>query len=440
MNISSRSIDCRITPARFLRSSILALTLVLGALGCSTDSPPIESDAADGGGPSDIGPDTTESVDIGDTSGAEDSGEEAEDAGEDTRDDNDTAGSDTSGEDTSGGDTSGGDTEGADATDTSGGGSDVGGDADSGLCEPSKSDETLCMEQSVQCGKKIISSSCGQTEIACGKCTKFANSTCKNDSCTCEPSTCNDISGSCGVFSDGCGDTISCTQGCTNALATGGYHTCFLDRSASEVRCWGWNKYGQLGKGSASTNTYNTPQTVSTSFNSPTSLTAGEDMTCLVDKGSAKCWGANYHGQALGYQQNMSGNTIKKVLTPKSPKVPGVGIREIEAQVQHTCAITSSKEVYCWGHNWPVANGILINSKTKTAVKPTQYTFGNSTTTRIVDTGALHTCAETVKGELWCFGTDHFGAIGDGGTQKLSYHSPTKVSGFQQGFLQVESG
>lgn len=220
----------------------------------------------------------------------------------------------------------------------------------------------------------------------------------------------------------------------------GGYHTCFQDDSTKKIWCWGWNKYGQLGTGSDTPTSHNAPQKVATSFQSPTSLTAGEDMTCVVDKGEAKCWGANYHGQALGYQTNQSGNTIKKVLKPKSPRVPGVGIRQIESQVQHTCALNNQKELYCWGFNWPVTNGALLNSKSKEAVKPTRYNFGSSLTIKKVDTGALHTCGESSQGELWCFGNDFFGAIGNGPPRPLEYVAPTQVSGFARGFRQVESG
>lgn len=61
-------------------------------------------------------------------------------------------------------------------------------------------------------------------------------------------------------------------------------------------------------------------------------------------------------------------------------------------------------------------------------------------TARIVDAGALHTCAETTNGELYCFGTDGFGALGDGASQNWGYHSPRQVTGFNQGFRLVESG
>jgi alpha-tubulin suppressor-like RCC1 family protein len=312
--------------------------------------------------------------------------------------------------------------------------------SDAGRCDPPIDDELLCGKNGLSCGSAIVSARCGRTRISCGSCNTHPNSRCRQGSCTCQPKTCNQIRNACGTYQNGCGGTIHCQSGCRDVLVTGGYHTCFQDSSRDVVSCWGWNKYGQIGTGSTQKNKYNTPQTVSATFQAPTSLTAGEDTTCVVDKGTAKCWGANYHGQALGYQTNAAGQTLSKVLKPRSPRVPGTGIQQIETQVQHTCAITSRGKLYCWGYNWPVANGVLKNSASIEAVKPTRFTFAQTKKVRRIDTGALHTCGESVRGEMWCFGNDFFGGIGDGPPRNLTYLAPTKVQGFANGFEQVESG
>ena len=43
------------------------------------------------------------------------------------------------------------------------------------------------------------------------------------------------------------------------SIEAGSYHTCLLDE-AGDVKCWGWNGYGQIGDGSF-TNSYS-PNTV----------------------------------------------------------------------------------------------------------------------------------------------------------------------------------
>jgi alpha-tubulin suppressor-like RCC1 family protein len=136
----------------------------------------------------------------------------------------------------------------------------------------------------------------------------------------------------------------------------------------------------------------------------------------------------------------MMGNDVDEVLTPASPNVPGVGLRTIEAHTQHTCGITTSDELYCWGYNWIVALGSIDPSGTDEVIAPRQYSFGGSSKAKTVDTGALHTCAEDLSGTLWCWGNAFFAAIGDGGGQPLDYVPPKKVIGFSTGFIQVESG
>ena len=86
-------------------------------------------------------------------------------------------------------------------------------------------------------------------------------------------------------------------------LAVGRYHTCaLLDDGA--VKCWGRNLYGQLGRGDithvgddevpADVEVIDLPGEV-------TSLTAGDYHTCVVlDGHEVRCWGFNDYGQ-LGY-------------------------------------------------------------------------------------------------------------------------------------------
>ncbi|GEM_PF-6609847 len=322
------------------------------------------------------------------------------------------------------------------------------GSCDNGVCEDDNTctcvpeeEQVLCNDNQLECGQETVQTRCGERQIECGTCDQFPASTCQSDNtCTCTPKTCSEVAGTCGVFPDGCGGTVNCTSGCTDYLATGGYHTCYQDPQTDQIQCWGWNKYGQLGLGTNSTNVYNSPQNVVTNFSSPTSLTAGEDITCVVDSGSAKCWGANYYGQALGSQTDMMGNDVDEVLTPASPNIPGVGLRTIEAHTQHTCGITTTDELYCWGYNWIVALGSIDPSTTDEVIAPRQYSFGGSSKATAVDTGALHTCAEGTSGALWCWGNAFFSAIGDGSGQAFDYVPPKQVIGFANGFIQVESG
>ena len=89
------------------------------------------------------------------------------------------------------------------------------------------------------------------------------------------------------------------------AISAGGLHTCALFDNGA-VKCWGYNAIGQLGLG----NTINVNlQTVDLDLGSGvkvTAIRAGGFHTCaLFDNGAVKCWGFNKYGQlGLGDTNN----------------------------------------------------------------------------------------------------------------------------------------
>lgn len=316
-------------------------------------------------------------------------------------------------------------------------------------CKP-KTDVALCSENDLACGTETVDGRCGQREVECGECSGQPGERCSGNQCICKPFGCGDVSGECGVYPDGCGGQITCEGGCDDALLTaGGYHTCYRPSGSQDLMCWGWNDYGQIGTGSAGTDRYNTPQKVVTKFPDLYTLTAGEDYTCVVDGNEAKCWGANYYGQALGSETDAFGNDLDEVLLPRNPKVPGVGINQIDAGTRHACAINTAGELYCWGANLLdgrgegslVAGPANPKDPSNPAVEPRQYTLGQSNQVADVDAGLGHSCGEARDGSLWCWGIGFFGALGAGpGYFNTRYTPPVEVSGFDNGFIQVESG
>ncbi len=85
-------------------------------------------------------------------------------------------------------------------------------------------------------------------------------------------------------------------------------------------------------------------------------INAGGDHTCaLTEAGGVKCWGYNLWG-ALG-----DGTTTHPRSTPVDVSGLGSGVAQISGAMDHTCALTETGAVKCWGYN---ANGLLGDGTT----------------------------------------------------------------------------
>lgn len=126
------------------------------------------------------------------------------------------------------------------------------------------------------------------------------------------------------------------------AITTGGRHTCALTTSDG-VKCWGDNSSGQLGDGTTTQRL--TPVKVSGLTSSISAIAAGAWHTCaLTTSGGAKCWGGNGEGQ-VG-----DGTTTDRSM-PVDVSGLTSGVRAIASGLSHTCAVTASGGVKCWGWN-----------------------------------------------------------------------------------------
>jgi alpha-tubulin suppressor-like RCC1 family protein len=208
-------------------------------------------------------------------------------------------------------------------------------------------------------------------------------------------------------------------------LAAGGDHTCALTVSGS-VECWGGNSSGQLGDGSTTNRL--TPVGVSGLTSGVQAISAGYHHTCaLTSTGDVKCWGGNSSGQ-LG-----DGSTTNR-LTPVDVVGLASGVRAIAAGYYHTCALTISGGVKCWGDN---TYGQIGDGTTTNRLVPVDVS-GLTSGVQAIAAGGTHTCAVTTSGGVKCWGRNWDGQLGDGTT--TSRTTPVDVSGLTTGVVALAAG
>ena len=234
------------------------------------------------------------------------------------------------------------------------------------------------------------------------------------------------------------------------AISTGYEFSCAL-RTGGTVMCWGSGTNGHLGNGSTTDSLV--PVAVS-GLTGVSEIRVGFTTACaLKDDGTVWCWG---RGGELG----------STVLTESSVPVQVPGLANVmhlanashggTSLSTHTCGVRTDGTAFCWGLNSDGQNGTGNQDITRTpaevmgvddataitagmthacAVRATgtdcwgssQLIGDGSVERRLVPTrvmtstvftqltsGFEHTCGLTAGGDVWCWGRNGSGQIGDG--------------------------
>ena len=208
------------------------------------------------------------------------------------------------------------------------------------------------------------------------------------------------------------------------AMIAGG-HSCALDSSGA-LKCWGRNNYGQLGDGT--TIERHTPVDVVGLDSGVKTVSGGGTNSCAVNSsGAVKCWGYNFNGQ-LG-----DGTTIDR-LAPVDVSGLNSGISAVSVGLSYGCALTDSGGVKCWGYN---LLGELGDGTTTSSNVPVDVS-GLSSGVIAISAGNGHTCAVTSSGGVKCWGYNYYGELGDGTTANSSV--PVNVIGLASGVTAISAG
>ncbi len=219
-------------------------------------------------------------------------------------------------------------------------------------------------------------------------------------------------------------DVVGLSSGVA-AVAVGGGHSCALT-TAGAVKCWGSNSAGQIGDGTTTDRL--TPVKVSGLGSGVAAIDVGGYHTCaLTTAGAVKCWGDNSFG-AVG-----DGTTVNRSV-PTGVVGLSSGVATISTGYWHSCAVTVAGAARCWGSNTSgkLGNGLRANTSTPTDVQ------GLGSGVARISAGGDHTCAVTTSGALECWGWNFWGQLGDGTTTDRL--TPVGVSGLGSDVVQVDAG
>ena len=148
-----------------------------------------------------------------------------------------------------------------------------------------------------------------------------------------------------------------------------------------------------------------------------TQISAGYRHTCAVTtSGGLTCWGDNANGQ-------LGDGTIINKKSPTTVPTLSSGVTRVSAGGSHTCALTTGGGLKCWGAN----NYGQLGDGTTTPRKVPTDVQGLTSNVASIAAGNVHTCAVTISGAAKCWGSGTLGSLGDGtATDKTA---PVVVSG-----------
>ncbi len=264
------------------------------------------------------------------------------------------------------------------------------------------------------------------------------------------------------IFASSCKPKVPVSEPlAVSRIAAGGNQTCIVDKG--KAKCWGENDGGQLGEGTFENR--NTPVDVTVLADEISFISVGYKHTCVLTKnGDVMCWGGGWTGRLeggtdggyravaaggfhtclvtrAGGAQCWGGNALSGMGNdtegdPGTPAdVTGLtdGIQGISAGVEFSCAIHNGGAI-CWGLN----DAGQLGDGTFTSSLDPREVLGLTSGVKAIVAGVFHTCALTAGGEVWCWGENLSGELGDGSYQ--SSPVPVKVGGLEAGIQAVVVG
>jgi alpha-tubulin suppressor-like RCC1 family protein len=192
----------------------------------------------------------------------------------------------------------------------------------------------------------------------------------------------------------------------------------------------GLNQFGVIGNTSiSSTIPILLPVNILTTFtNNVAILSASYQHAMLIDNnGSLYGWGTSTYGQ-IGTNQTGAYTQY----TPGRVNVTNNVIIDVSCGYYHTAAVTAGGSVYTWGNNslGQIGDNTLTNRLSPTLVNG----LLQNAIIISISCGSYHTMALATDGQLYTWGSNNFGQIGDGLSASVRL-LPVRVQGVLNGIV-----
>jgi len=229
-------------------------------------------------------------------------------------------------------------------------------------------------------------------------------------------------------------DTSGVLSGKTvTAIATSGYHTLAVT-SDGKIYGWGENSRGELGDGTSTRRTSPVAVDMSGALSGKTVVAvAASSMlsVALTSDGLVFTWGDNLYGELGAGSSFTSSSSNVPVAVDTSGVLSGKTVASIAAGTLFVAALTTTGEVFTWGSNGrgQLGDGAMFTNRSSPVAVVTSGVLSGKTVVRI--SASDHCLAVTSDGGAYAWGDNDEGQLGNLSTA----HKDTPVAVYTGGVL-----